>query len=77
MVLPSGVVVPLEWVAPGSFTMGSMADERGRGRDEAAHVVRISEGFWMSLYFLPYCDWSSDRIRGSPSRRCRSRIMKQ
>ena len=45
------------WIAPGSFLMGSPADEEGRSADELQHEVRISEGFWMKKYEVTQGEW--------------------
>ena len=45
------------WIAPGSFLMGSPADEEGRFADELQHEVRISEGFWMKKYEVTQGEW--------------------
>ena len=47
------------WIAPGSFLMGSPADEEGRFGDELQHEVRISEGFWMGRYEVTQGEWQS------------------
>ena len=47
------------WIAPGSFLMGSPADEEGRSADELQHEVRISEGFWMKKYEVTQGEWES------------------
>ncbi len=36
------------WIPPGSFTMGSPADEAGRGSDERAVAVRLTRGLWLA-----------------------------
>ena len=45
------------WIAPGSFLMGSPADERGFLEEQ--HEVRISEGFWMGKYEVTQGEWQS------------------
>ena len=35
------------WCPPGTFTMGSPAQEDGRTREESPHTVTLSHGFWM------------------------------
>ena len=47
------------WIAPGSFLMGSPADEEGRSADELQHEVRISEGFWMGRYEVTQGEWEA------------------
>jgi formylglycine-generating enzyme required for sulfatase activity len=43
-----GVVQRLRWLAPGSFLMGSPADEPERYDDEAQHEVVLTRGFWLA-----------------------------
>ena len=38
----------LRHIEPGTFTMGSPAEEAGRGADETAHPVTISRAFWLA-----------------------------
>jgi serine/threonine protein kinase/formylglycine-generating enzyme required for sulfatase activity len=59
LVLPSGALVPMEWVAPGACTMGSDAGEPGRERGEVAHAVQISSGFWMGRYEVTQAQWKA------------------
>ena len=47
------------WIAPGSFLMGSPADEEGRESNERQHEVRISQGFWMGKYEVTQGEWES------------------
>lgn len=41
---PAGFV----WIGPGSFVMGSPANEEGRFSDEVQHPVTLTQGFWLS-----------------------------
>ncbi len=44
-----GVVTKLRWICPGSFHMGSPAEEAGRYHDEGPrHLVTLTEGFWLA-----------------------------
>jgi len=46
----NGVMIPLTYVPPGEFTMGSPADEQDREGDEGPqHRVRITRGFHMGV----------------------------
>ena len=45
--LPYGVKLTFVWVGPGSFTMGSPAEEAGRDEGETPHKVTLSHGFWI------------------------------
>lgn len=55
------------WVPPGRFRMGSVEEEPGRGADEAAHIVTISNGFWLSKYEVTQRQWQ-DVMENNPSR---------
>ena len=44
--------IELVWCKPGSFMMGSKADETGRGSDEIHHRVSFSKGFLIGKYEL-------------------------
>jgi formylglycine-generating enzyme required for sulfatase activity len=43
-----GVAIPLRWCPPGSFRMGSSANEAGRSENETQVNVTLSTGFWMA-----------------------------
>ena len=38
------------WISPGSFLMGSPAEEQGRGDNEVQHRVTLTKGFYMGVY---------------------------
>ncbi|MBQ7590715.1 MAG: formylglycine-generating enzyme family protein [Verrucomicrobia bacterium] len=48
--LPGGVYLDLNWIEPGTFTMGSPSDELGRSDDEIQHKVTLSKGYWLGKY---------------------------
>jgi len=49
--LPGDVVLEMAWIAPGAFTMGSPASERGRTEDEGPQTqVTLTKGFWLGKY---------------------------
>jgi len=50
---PAGYV----YVGPGTFMMGSPADELGRVADEAAHGVALTRGFWMKATEVTQAEW--------------------
>ena len=55
--------IPLAWIPPGSFDMGSLSDETGRYVDEGpVHRVTLSSGFWMGRYPVTQVQWK--RIMG-------------
>lgn len=43
-----GVRQACRWIAPGSFLMGSPADEPQRGENETQHTVTLTQGFWLA-----------------------------
>lgn len=44
-----GVTQRLRYIAPGSFLMGSPANEKGREKDEGPqHTVTLTEGYWLA-----------------------------
>ena len=63
------------WIPAGSFFMGSPKGEKNRSRDERQHVVRISEGFWMSKFEVTQGDWEALMFEKNPSKfkKCGSR----
>jgi formylglycine-generating enzyme required for sulfatase activity len=47
--LADGIVIRMIWVEPGSFTMGSPEDEKGRTPErEEQKDVEITKGFWLA-----------------------------
>ena len=46
------------WVPPGSFRMGSPAEEAERREDEEPVEVTITRGFWMGKYEVTQGEWS-------------------
>jgi len=44
----AGVRQVMRWIRPGTFTMGSPADEAERYDDETEHEVTLTEGFWLA-----------------------------
>lgn len=54
----SKLAMPMVWIEPGTFTMGSPTTERKRGRDERQHEVTISRGFWMGTCEVSVDQWS-------------------
>ena len=49
----------LRWVEPGSFVMGSPAEEIGRNPDEKQFHMRFSCGFWLGVYLVTEAQWRS------------------
>jgi len=69
--LPGGATMEFVWCAPGTFEMGSPADEAGRFDDESRHAVTITRGFWIGKYEVTQRQWESvmhsnqSRFKGS------------
>jgi len=55
------------WIAPGTFRMGSPADEPGRNGDEVPHEVTLSEGYWLADTACTQALWQAVTGR-NPSR---------
>jgi formylglycine-generating enzyme required for sulfatase activity len=59
--------IPLVRIPPGTFLMGSPADEPGRGADETPHHVTITRAFWLGATEVTQAQWN--RVMGTnPSR---------
>ncbi len=62
-----GVEMKFAWVPPGTFLMGSPADEPNRLPDETRHYVTLSRGFYLGAYPVTQAQWTA--VMGSnPSR---------
>ena len=58
--LPGGATMDMVRVAPGTFTMGSPADEPERWNSEGPeHEVTIPQGFYLGKYELTQGQWES------------------
>jgi WD40 repeat protein/serine/threonine protein kinase/formylglycine-generating enzyme required for sulfatase activity len=58
--------LPVRWIPPGSFLMGSMDPEESRGVDEVQHEVVLSRGFFMAETECTQGQWAAIR-GGDPS----------
>jgi len=47
------------WIEPGSFLMGSSADEAERFDDEIQHEVTLSQGFWLADSTVTQALWEA------------------
>ena len=47
------------WIPPGTFMMGSPANEAGRQKDEAQHKVTLTKGFYMGMYTVTQEQWQA------------------
>lgn len=57
LTLPGGVRLPMAFVPPGSFRMGSPETEAERYDDEAAHAVTLTRGFWVGVSPVTQSQW--------------------
>jgi formylglycine-generating enzyme required for sulfatase activity len=57
--LPGGATMEMVWCGPGTFEMGSPADEAGRFENEKRHSVTITKGFWIGKYEVTQRQWES------------------
>ncbi|MBR5709246.1 MAG: formylglycine-generating enzyme family protein [Thermoguttaceae bacterium] len=55
------------WIPPGTFTMGSPADETGHQPNETAHAETVSTGFWMLETEVTKEMFASVMATGAPS----------
>ena len=53
-------VLGMVWIKPGTFIMGSRADEPGRDSDEGPQtVVTLTRGFWMGVHEVTQAEYQS------------------
>ena len=45
------------WIPPGSFVMGSPANEGGNPKSDAQHKVTLTKGFYMGVYTVTQEEW--------------------
>ncbi len=58
--LQGKTMLPMEWVAPGTFIMGSPATEAGRKPDEGPQMeVTLSKGYWMGKTEVTVGQWKA------------------
>ena len=55
--LPGGAEMAFVWIDPGEFQMGSPNSEAGRSSNEGAHLVEISQGFYLGKYEVTQEQW--------------------
>jgi len=51
--------IPLVWISPGVFQMGSPESEPGRDSDETLHRVTITSGFWIGQREVTQGEWKA------------------
>lgn len=54
-----GLGLEMVEIEPGTFWMGSLESEEGRGSDEKRHQVTLTQGFWMGKYEVTQGEWES------------------
>jgi formylglycine-generating enzyme required for sulfatase activity len=62
-----GVVMQFAWCPPGTFLMGSLPDEAGRGEDESSHEVTLTRGFYLGVHPVTQAQWRTV-MGNNPSR---------
>ncbi|MBN2308308.1 MAG: SUMF1/EgtB/PvdO family nonheme iron enzyme [Candidatus Hydrogenedentes bacterium] len=66
--LGGGVNMELVWIPPGTFMMGSPADEEGSSDSEGPpHRVMLTKGFWMGKYEVTQAQWEAVMDGRNPS----------
>ena len=59
----NSIGMELVYIPPGTFVMGSPAEEQGRGRsgssDETQHRVRLTKGFFMGVTEVTQAQWKA------------------
>jgi hypothetical protein len=59
ILLAGGRSLPLVWLAPGAFRMGSAQGEIGREESEAQHSVTLTQGFWLGKTEVTQAQWAA------------------
>ncbi len=54
-----GVDMTFAWCQPGTFLMGSPANEPERGDDETQHRVTLTRGFWLGIHPVTQRQWQA------------------
>jgi formylglycine-generating enzyme required for sulfatase activity len=57
--LPSGVAFEMIYIAPGTFKMGSPADEAGREDSEKQHEVTLTKDYYLGKYVVTQELWEA------------------
>jgi formylglycine-generating enzyme required for sulfatase activity len=57
--LPNGLPLPVRWIGPDSYRIGSPESEEGRLKDELLHEVQITEGFFITETEISQQQWST------------------
>jgi len=60
LTLPGNTLLPMSWIRPGTFTMGSPETEHGRKPDESPRtVVTLTHGYWMANTEVTIGQWKA------------------
>jgi formylglycine-generating enzyme required for sulfatase activity/very-short-patch-repair endonuclease len=51
--------ISFAWIPPGSFQMGSPADEKEREEDEILHMAGLSKGFYLGIHLVTQAQWAA------------------
>jgi formylglycine-generating enzyme required for sulfatase activity len=65
--LPGPLGMTFRWVPPGTFLMGSPAEEPRRRHDEAQHGVTLTRGFHLAAHPVTQAQWQAV-MGGNPSK---------
>jgi formylglycine-generating enzyme required for sulfatase activity len=52
-----GLEITFTFIPPGSFLMGSPAEEEGRAHDEVQHEVTVENAFYLGIYPVTQAQW--------------------
>jgi formylglycine-generating enzyme required for sulfatase activity len=66
LTLTNSVAANLAWIPPGTFVMGSPANEVGRETDETQHTVALTAGLYMSKHLVTQGEYKAV-ISNNPS----------
>src|SRR5947199_3011821 len=58
-IITNALGMKFAWCPPGTFLMGSPADEEGRYDDETQHRVTLTKGFWLGVTPVTQAQWQA------------------
>src|SRR4051812_14873701 len=53
----NSIGIKFVWIPPGTFTMGSPKEEKGRQENETQHKVTLTKGFYLGVYTVTKEQW--------------------
>jgi formylglycine-generating enzyme required for sulfatase activity/tetratricopeptide (TPR) repeat protein len=56
-IITNSVGMKLAWIPPGTFVMGSPADEEGRKSGESQHQVMLTRGYFLAIHPVTQACW--------------------